>query len=186
MTQTTSVTDLAHLDAHINPQLVDVRSVTEFRAGHIPGAVNIPMDEIESRLADLDRQRPIVLICQAGQRARITAELLAPCRKDVTVLGGGTKAWKEAGLAVVKSNRVRWSLERQVRLGAGVLVMSGIALSLTISRYWIGVAAFVGTGLCFAGMTDICPMGLILSRMPWNAIRPCKIAAPGTNQTECS
>jgi rhodanese-related sulfurtransferase len=50
-------------------QLVDVRSASEFSAGHIPGAVNIPMDQIEGRLADLRPNVPVVLICQAGKRA---------------------------------------------------------------------------------------------------------------------
>ncbi len=99
--------------------LVDVRSGSEFASGHIPGAVNIPMDQIEARLDDLDRNLPIVLICQAGKRARMTAGLLESCQRQLSVLEGGTKAWIEAGLPVVASVRTRWSLERQVRLARG-------------------------------------------------------------------
>jgi len=104
------------------------------------------MDEIESRLPDLAGERSIVLICQGGQRARMTAGLLAPCRKDVVVLEGGTKAWKDAGMPVVVSNRFRWSLERQVRLGAGLIVLLGLLLgggrgpivdrALSLRRAW--------------------------------------------------
>jgi rhodanese-related sulfurtransferase len=65
-----TVEELARADVRASAQLVDVRSATEFRAGHIPGAINIPMDEVESRLLDLDANRPIVLICQSGQRRR--------------------------------------------------------------------------------------------------------------------
>src|SRR6476620_674114 len=70
--------------------LVDVRSPSEFATGHIPGAVNIPMDQIEARIRDLDRDGPIVLVCQSGKRARMVAGLLEPCGKDLLVLEGGT------------------------------------------------------------------------------------------------
>lgn len=72
--------------------LVDVRSGSEFASGHIPGAVNIPMDQIEARLDDLGVNVPLVLICQAGKRARMTAALLGPCQREITVLEGGTIA----------------------------------------------------------------------------------------------
>ena len=66
-------------------QWIDVRSLGEYAAGHIPGAVNIPMDQIEARLDDLLPSTPILLVCQAGKRARMVAGLLEPCRSDVTV-----------------------------------------------------------------------------------------------------
>src|SRR4029077_17437132 len=106
-------------------QLIDVRSPSEFASGHIPGAINIPMDQIESRLADLRPSAPIVLICQMGKRARMTADVLDPCRLQISVLEGGTNAWLQAGLPVVINVKTRWSLERQVRLGAGLLVLIG-------------------------------------------------------------
>jgi rhodanese-related sulfurtransferase len=153
--------------------LVDVRSGSEFASGHIPGAVNIPMDQIEARLDDLDRNLPIVLICQSGKRARMTAGLLDSCQRQLSVLEGGTKAWIEAGLPVVASVRTRWSLERQVRLGAGLLALMGAILALTVHPYWVFLCGFVGLGLTFAGLTDICAMGMILEKMPWNRASHC-------------
>ena len=128
-------------------QLVDVRSASEFSSGHIPGAVNIPMDQIEARVDDLDHKLPIVLICQTGKRARMTAGLLEPCGRQVAVLDGGTKAWINAGLPVVASVRTRWSLERQVRLGAGLLVLTGVILALIVNQRWLFLCGFVGLGL---------------------------------------
>ena len=60
------------------------------------------------------------------------------------------------------------SLERQVRIAAGSLVLLGVALGLLVHPAFIGLAAFVGAGLVFAGVTDWCGMGLLLARMPWN------------------
>ena len=51
-------------------QLIDVRSPSEYATGHIPGAVNMPMDQVQSRLPDLDGGDAIILVCQSGQRAR--------------------------------------------------------------------------------------------------------------------
>lgn len=155
--------------------LVDVRSGTELASGHIPGAVNIPMDQIEARLGDLGESLPIVLICQAGTRARMTADLLRPCGRQITVLEGGTKAWMAAGLPVVASVRTRWSLERQVRLGAGLLVVVGVALALMVNPRWIYLCGFIGLGLCSAGLTDICAMGILVGKMPWNRQAQCAV-----------
>ncbi len=158
--------------------LVDVRSGTEFAAGHIPGAVNIPMEQIEARLDDLGVHVPLVLICQAGKRARMTAALLAPCQREITVLEGGTKAWIDAGFPVVASVKTRWSLERQVRLGAGVLVLLGAVMALTVNPFWVLLCGFVGLGLTFAGLTDICAMGIILGKVPWNKQSRCSLTHP--------
>ena len=179
MTPTIAVADLKSHPA--DAQLIDVRSPSEFVAGHIPGAINIPMDQIESRLADLSSTTPIVLICQMGKRARMTAGLLEPCQLQLSILEGGTSAWMQAGLPIVRSVRSRWSLERQVRLGAGLLVLTALALTLSVSAYWLFLAAFVGAGLTFAGLTDICPMAGILGKMPWNNTTHCKIRIPNPN-----
>jgi rhodanese-related sulfurtransferase len=158
-------------------QWIDVRSATEYATGHIPGAVNIPLDQIEARLEDLLPQVPIVLVCQAGKRARMVAGLLEPCRKDVEVLEGGTAAWRAAGLPLVVNTKSRWSLERQVRLIAGVLILTALLLAETANPYWLGLAGFVGLGLTFAGATDLCLMAALLVHLPWNRPR-CQAAEP--------
>jgi rhodanese-related sulfurtransferase len=149
-------------------QSIDVRSATEFAAGHIPGATNIPMDEIESRVGDLQPGRPIVLVCQAGKRASMTHALLAGQVDNLLILTGGTDAWKSAGLPLVASTRTRWALERQVRLGAGLLVLTGVLLGFLVNPGWFWLAGFVGGGLIFAGTTNFCAMAHLLALLPWN------------------
>ncbi len=167
------------LDEKRRMQLVDVRSQSEFSAGHIPAAINIPMEQIESRVADLDASSTLVLVCQSGTRATIAQRMLASRHPDMTVLEGGTKAWIATGLPTVATARSRWSLERQVRFGAGLMVLVGAGLALTVSARWLYLCIFVGAGLTFAGATDICGMGILLSRMPWN--RASRISGPATN-----
>ena len=78
-------------------------------------------------------------------------------------------AWDQAGLPVVRGRKAI-SLERQVRIAAGLLVVTGSALGYFVNPVWIGLAAFVGAGLAFAGITDTCGMGMLLARMPWNQV----------------
>ena len=174
-----SVHDLAQL-GECKAVRIDVRSASEYASGHIPGAMNIPLQQIEKRVADLSADRPIALICQMGQRAHVAATLLQPCRTELLVVEGGTKAWRNAGPPLVSSVTARWSLERQVRLIAGLLVLSGSVLAALVSPYWLIVPAFIGCGLSFAGATDICPMGLLLARLPWNHESRCDLSTSGS------
>jgi hypothetical protein len=66
------------------------------------------------------------------------------------------------------SGRGTISLERQVRIAAGTLVLLGVALGWFVHVAFFGLSAFVGAGLIFAGVTDWCGMGMLLARMPWN------------------
>src|SRR6185369_11416009 len=141
-------------------QLVDVRSPNEFKTGHLAGAVNIPLDELESRVADLNTNQPLIMICQAGVRAEMASKLLGNCRDDIRVLQGGVNAWRQSGQELVMSVRTRWSLERQVRLCGGIIVLAGVGLGLTVDALWFGLAAVVGLGLTLAGMTDFCLLGV--------------------------
>lgn len=149
-------------------QAVDVRSPSEFAAGHIPGTINMPMEQVEGRLADLNRGLPVVLVCKSGARAEVTRRILASHLPNVGVLNGGTDAWTASRLPLVQCQASRWALERQVRLSAGVLILVSLILAVWVNMAWLGLTAFVGAGLTFAGVTDICGMGLLLARMPWN------------------
>ncbi len=162
-------------------QLVDVRSSTEFATAHLPGAINIPLEQIELRTADLETNAPVVLVCQGGTRSHMASALLAESGRDLVVLEGGTGAWLEAGYPAVRNTAARWALERQVRLIAGLLVAAGVLLAVAVSHWWLIVPAFVGCGLVFAGFSGLCPMGEALSRLPWNRPRSrVSITAPGT------
>lgn len=163
------------------PQMIDVRTPSEYAGGHIPCAINIPMDQFESRKKDLRLDNGVVLVCKGGVRAKIVAGWL-PEGNSVRVLEGGTDAWINGNYEVVTSLKTRWSLERQVRLVAGVLILTGAGLALSGVHAAVWLALFVGAGLTFAGATDICPMGILLAKMPWNQSRT---AQSGNLQNPC-
>jgi rhodanese-related sulfurtransferase len=74
-------------------QLVDVRTQEEFRLGHIPGAVNIPVDELRSRLGELPVEKELVAYCQAGQRGYVATRILHQHVFRAANLGGGYAAY---------------------------------------------------------------------------------------------
>ena len=87
--------------------------------------------------------------------------------EKVTNVEGGTSAWQSAGLPVIEGKR-RMSLERQVRIAAGSLVVIGAAIGQFVHPAGFGLSAFIGAGLVFAGVTDTCGMGMMIAKMPWN------------------
>ncbi len=151
--------------------LVDVRTPGEFRGAHIEGSRNVPLGGLGAqvaRLGELAQGRTVALVCRTGQRAReALATLRASGIEAACVLEGGVVAWEAAGLPLERGE-AGMSLERQVRIAAGTLVVLGVGLGFFVHTGFLGLAAFVGAGLVFAGLTDTCGMGLLLARMPWN------------------
>jgi hypothetical protein len=109
-----------------------------------------------------------VLVCRSGKRAeQAYQKLQATGCENLEVLDGGVIAWESAGLPVVRGVRAI-SLERQVRITAGLLVLLGVILGTWVHPAFYGLSAFVGAGLVFAGITDWCGMAMVLAKMPWN------------------
>jgi NADPH-dependent 2,4-dienoyl-CoA reductase/sulfur reductase-like enzyme/rhodanese-related sulfurtransferase len=76
------------------PLLIDVRTASEYADGHIPGAINIPVDELRTRMALLPRDRPLAVYCQVGQRGYLAARILLQNGFEAQNLGGGYKTYK--------------------------------------------------------------------------------------------
>lgn len=82
--------------------LVDVRTPGEFAEGHVPGAVNIPVDELGERLAELEdhKDSEVYLICRSGGRSSRAADQLVAAGYSAVNIRGGTLAWTGSGRAV--------------------------------------------------------------------------------------
>ena len=150
-------------------RLVDVRTPAEFETAHITGSLNVPVDRLAEQVAALgETGTPIVLVCRSGQRAERARGILQHGGvQQLAVLDGGLQAWLADGHDVVRG-RARISLERQVRIAAGAISATGAMLALFVAPQFAVVPALVGSGLVFAGLTDTCAMGSVLSRLPYN------------------
>lgn len=154
--------------------LIDVRSPGEFAGAHIEGSLNVPLGDIDRNL-DALRERAaehrLALVCRTGRRAEEARKLLASRGlEEVQVLEGGVTAWEAAGLPL-RRGEGGMSIERQTRIVAGTMVVTGAVLAMTVHPGFAALCAFVGAGLAHAGLTDSCAMGMLLARMPWNRAR---------------
>jgi len=151
--------------------LIDVRTPVEFREVHLEFARNVPLDQLDPTVLMQTRKgsggEPVYVICKLGGRGQQACDKFIKAGfNDVVNVEGGTTACIAAGLPVVRGKKAI-SLERQVRIVAGSLVLAG-AIASTFYQPFIWLSAFIGGGLLFAGITDTCGMGMLLARMPWN------------------
>lgn len=156
-----------------NAPLLDVRTPVEHAQLHVPGAHLVPLDRLDAaqltQVNGFAKDQPLYIFCRSGNRAKQAAKRLE--RAGYTqcyVVDGGTEAWAEAGLPVKRGASKVISLERQVRIAAGSIVLIGVLLAQFINPRFIWLSGFIGAGLIFAGITDWCGMGLLIANMPWN------------------
>ena len=153
-------------------ELLDVRTPAEYQALHVDFAQNVPLDRLDPaqiiHARNGSKDEPLYIVCQSGGRSKKACEQFHQAGFTQAVnVEGGTLACDAAGLSMVRGKKVM-SLERQVRIAAGSLVLTGVILGWFVHPYCFGISAFVGAGLVFAGITDTCGMGMMLAKMPWN------------------
>jgi rhodanese-related sulfurtransferase len=150
-------------------QVIDVREYSEFHSERIADAQLMPLSNFEKHADEIDHSKPVYLMCRSGNRAKQAAEkLIRKGFTDIHVIEGGMAAWAGAELPVVKGESRVWSLERQVRFTAGLIVLTGVILGYLLTPYLFILSGLVGAGLVFSAATDTCAMGMLLARMPWN------------------
>lgn len=160
----------ANLQRGETPVLLDVRTPPEHREIHLPGSRLVPLDELDPAAVAREHgsASACVVVCRSGKRAeQAAAKLAAAGMTNLHILAGGMLAWAEAGLPANRGQKVM-SLERQVRIAAGAIVLTGVLLAQFVNPAFIWLPGFVGAGLMFAGLTDWCGMGMLLAKAPWN------------------
>ena len=169
--QTIDVVKLAEKRKQGELDLIDVRMPTEFRTVHAECARSMPLDALNPQAVMAARngsaEQPLYVICRSGNRSsQACQKFIDAGYNNVVNVEGGTLAWEKAGLPVVRGKK-SLPLIQQVQLTAGFVTVLGVALSW-VHPYFIGLSAFVGAGLMFAGLTGMCPLASFIARMPWN------------------
>ena len=157
-----------------NPEVVviDVRTPREYGECHARIAKNFPLESLDPQKVinecGVDGQTPIYLMCRSGKRSSQACEkFLQAGFGNVVSVEGGILAWDGAGYDVVRGKKAI-SLERQMRITAGMMIVIGAVCGLFVDPNWLYLSAFVGCGLIFSGITDKCPLSMVIAKMPWN------------------
>ncbi len=169
-------TALKHLPA--NGVIIDVRTDMEHNDQHLSCAhLHIPLDQVSATVLrdqyNLAQDRPLYMLCKGGVRAAQAAQkLAAEGYANIHVIEGGLTNCTAQGVATTRTQtcQTRISLERQVRIAAGALVVLGTLFGLFADRAFFAVPLVIGGGLVFAGITDRCGLALLIAKAPWNRV----------------
>lgn len=153
--------------------VLDLRSSAERGTEYLEGSLHLPVQNLTEAsfakvLDGVSADKPVYLLCQSGRRAVMATEKLNGSARQLIIIDGGINALKNCGVALKGGERQVISLERQVRISAGFLVVLGVVLGVIVAPMFYALCAFVGCGLVYAGVTDRCGMALLLAHMPWN------------------
>jgi rhodanese-related sulfurtransferase len=178
--------------------VIDVRTPGEYAGGHLPGALNIPLDQLHQALPDIRtaaKSADILVVCASGARSENACRVLAENGIATSTLAGGTSAWAAQGHGLHRpegTTKATWSMERQVRFTAGSVVLLGLLLGLVVHPALQLLSAGIAGGLVFSALTNTCGMAAVLAKLPHNRPRRAdldatlarlgKRAAPGSGR----
>lgn len=164
--------------------IVDVREPFEHRSCHIKGSILIPSSSFdETKIPKADGKK-IVIHCKSGRRSSMVLSQMK--HKDIYNLEGGVDAWIAQGFDVEKSSKKCLTLDRQVQLTIGTILISSFLLTYFININFVFIALLIGCGLSFAGLTGFCGLAMILAKAPWNKIYEDKnIKSCAINNNAC-
>lgn len=155
--------------------VIDLRTGAEVASESIDYCLHLPVQDLEHAILEetlKDKSHlegTVYLLCQTGRRADMAIEKLkGQSKRNFVIIEGGLTALKEAGAKTKIGDKKVISLERQVRITAGLFVLVGVLLGYFIHSGFFGIAGFVGAGLLFSGLTNTCGMAMVLAKMPWN------------------
>jgi glyoxylase-like metal-dependent hydrolase (beta-lactamase superfamily II)/rhodanese-related sulfurtransferase len=175
MTETTvqsvSANQLSEALARGSANILDCRTPGEFATLKIADSINVPLDRLNPAevMSRFGADTPLYCICQTGTRSQLAASKLRNAgMQQVIHVDGGTNAWVSAGFPVESGARKVISLDRQMRITAGALIVLGAAIGTLWhpAGYWL--SALIGAGLVYAGLSNTCGMTVVLAKMPWN------------------
>lgn len=148
---------------------INVCTPAEYKEKHIKGVRSVPLDTLHTQVAELNQKKTVYIHCRSGNRGRKAIEKLQSLgvTAELVNVEGGLLAWEEAGHET-GSHTSRLPIMRQVFIGAGGLVLTGVLLTHFVDYNFIFLPLFVSLGLLLSGVTGWCGMAILLSKMPWN------------------
>ena len=158
--------------------ILDVREQDEFAAGHIPGSIRVPLSQFGHTAPGVLQSlagKKILIMCRSGSRAKLAQKQISQLgfggQLSVEVYEGGILEWARQGKPIEIFKAAPLPVMRQVQITAGLGVLASVLLGFGVDQRIAWVAAFIGAGLIFAGITGFCGLAKLLALMPWNKIK---------------
>ncbi|MCX5792796.1 MAG: rhodanese-like domain-containing protein [Elusimicrobia bacterium] len=159
--------------------ILDVREQEEFAAEHIQGSIWVPLSQFGHTAPGVLQSllgRKLLIMCRSGNRAKLALEQITQLgfggQVSAEVYQGGILEWARQGKPLITRHAAPLPIMRQVQITAGLIVLASVVLGFTVAPAIAWVAAFVGAGLTFAGVTGFCGLAKLLALMPWNKAVP--------------
>ena len=149
--------------------LIDVREPPEYATEHLPGARLLPLSTFDPTRVLQEAGKKVVLHCVMGMRsAQAAQKLLDAGFTSIYNFRGGIQAWKDAGYTTAQGQRTPLSLQRQVQIVSGSLVLLGTLLGAVVSPWFLLLSGVVGASLVYTGVSGTCGMAMLLAQLPYN------------------
>jgi rhodanese-related sulfurtransferase len=153
--------------------LIDVREPDEFKAGHIPSALSLPLSNLAASIEKLNlpKETHVVFQCLSGKRGENACVMMhnlpLAAERQIYNLEGGIGAWQASGFPVIGAAS-KMTVFRQVQMIVGGAIALSVVLGFVIATGFFILAGLFGIALVFAGMTGWCGLAMLLEKMPWN------------------
>lgn len=149
--------------------IIDVRGPDEHAKEHIPGSINIPVDQLQKTDWSSFKDKTLLVHCRSGNRTTMAQPIIETIpAKRIYCLSGGIEQWKRCAQETVCDPKAPLPIMQQVQIVVGILIVAGVILAILISPYFLLLDLFVGLGLLLAGITGFCGMARVLMLLPYN------------------
>jgi rhodanese-related sulfurtransferase len=149
--------------------IIDIRDPAEYAREHIPNAHSIPLSQLSpATVSNCKEADHVVVHCLGGVRTCQAAPLLKEVLPNCLILEGGLNAWKKAGGIVSVNRKIPMSIDRQVFVIVGFLLLIALALAWCVSPWFNLLIIFFAVALIFSGITGFCAMAKLLKNFPYN------------------
>lgn len=150
--------------------LIDIRESYEYSIEHVDGAISLPVNQLTLESLPLAEGKKIVIQCHSGngQRSQTAYKKMIASNIEIYNVAGGFAAWKRAKLPIVRLKKSALSVERQLFLLIGILLLITSALTYFIDPLFILVIVGIACGLSYSAISGFCILNMLISKMPWN------------------
>lgn len=149
--------------------LIDIRRPSEFNTEHIPQARSVPLPMLEPDTLDIPADSAVIFNCQTGHRARLYANRLEQSvQNDIYIVDGGINAWKKAGLAVEKNASHYRTTGDQVKIAAGLLIITGMTCGYFFNPWCYWVVVLTAVDLVVGGICKTSVLRAMIQQLPRN------------------